>query len=110
MILIVQSDWKVLDLLEKYQLSDPASDDVGVFNNSDLQKYYDDLIAQSTISLLEALKVGDKIEELDIRDLTLNEERTDKLDLLSVYGSLKCGSRNHLRSFNNQVLSSILHK
>ena len=40
---------------------------------------------------------------IDIDDLTKKEESTTKEDLLKVYGSLKCGSRNHLRSFNYQV-------
>ena len=35
------------------------------------------------------------------------EERkavTDEADILSVYGSLLCGSRNHLRAFNQALL------
>jgi hypothetical protein len=90
----------VLQLLNKHNIKDPASPYTGVFNNNDLQKIYNDLIAQSNISLVEALIVGNKIEDLDINDLTLNESRTYNSDILSVYGSLKCGSRNHLRNFN----------
>ena len=94
----------VLTLLNKYNLNDPASNIVGEFNNPTLQEIYDNLIENSNVSLLEALKVGDKIEDLDIRDLGINEERTEKVDLLSLYVSLKCGSKNHLRSFNSQVM------
>lgn len=102
----VQHMSNVLQLLNTYNIDDPASTEIGVFNNSVLQTIYNELIEQSSISLIEALKVGDKIEDLDIRDLALNELRTDKSDLLSLYGSLKCGSRNHLRSFHSQVLQN----
>ena len=93
-------------LLNAYNIDDPASTEIGVFNNLELQSIYNNLIEQSSISLIEALKVGDKIEDLDIKDLTINESRTDKLDILNVYSSLKCGSRNHLRSFHSQVLQN----
>jgi hypothetical protein len=96
----------VLKLLNKYDIEDPASPNIGVFHNTDLQKIYNDLIAQSNISLVEALKVGNKIEDLDISDLTLNESRTYNVDILSVYGTLKCGSRNHLRNFNALLLQN----
>jgi hypothetical protein len=96
----------VLELLNDYNLQDPASTEIGVFNNEVLQSIYNQLVEQSSISLLEALKVGDKIEDLDIKDLALNENRTNKIDLLLVYGSLKCGSRNHLRNFHSQVLQN----
>mgnify|MGYP000967418141 FL=1 len=96
----------VLQLLNKYNLQDSASPNIGEFNNVTLQSIYNELIIQSDISLLEALKVGDKIEDLDIRDIGLNEARTSKLDILSLYSTLKCGSRNHLRNFNNQVLQN----
>lgn len=96
----------VLQLLNDYNLQDPASTEIGVFNNEVLQSIYNQLVEQSSISLIEALKVGDKIEDLDIKDLALNENRTNKIDLLLVYGSLKCGSRNHLRNFHSQVLQN----
>jgi hypothetical protein len=96
----------VLQLLNKYNLQDSASPNIGEFHNVTLQSVYNELIIQSDISLLEALKIGDKIEDLDIRDIGLNEARTSKLDILSLYSTLKCGSRNHLRNFNNQVLQN----
>ena len=95
----------VLQLLNKYNLTDSASEIMGEFNNTTLQIIYNDLIEQVNISLLEALRVGDMIEDLDINDLNVNEQRTEKTDLLTVYGLLKCGSRNHLRNFNAQLLS-----
>jgi hypothetical protein len=103
---IIKSEEKhmssVLKLLKKYNIEDPALD-IGLFVNNFLQEKYDELIAKSNSSYLNALIVGDYIEDLDIDDLTKKEESTTKEDLLKVYGSLKCGSRNHLRSFNYQV-------
>lgn len=96
----------VLNLLNKYNIDDPVSSEIGIFNNVELQNIYNILIEQSRISLLDAFKAGNKIEDLDIKDLSLNETRTDKLDLLIVYANLKCGSRNHLRNFNIQVLQN----
>lgn len=92
----------VLNLLNKYNIEDPALG-IGVFVNDYLQEKYDELIEKSDISILDALLVGDYIEDLDIADLTEKEKETTKEDLLKVYGSLKCGSRNHLRSFNYEV-------
>lgn len=94
----------VLVLLNKYNLEDPASDVIGEFNNQELQEIYDSLIQQSAISEIEALTVGNIIEDLDIKDLQLNEARTLKTDLLAVYSSLKCGSRNHLRNYYAQLV------
>lgn len=94
----------VLVLINKYNLEDPVSDNIGEFTNPDLQKLYNSLIEQSNISILEALKVGNLIEDMDIYDLEQNENRTSNLDLLQVYASLKCGSRNHLRNFNSLLL------
>lgn len=100
----VQHMSSVLKLLVKYNIEDPASNIIGVFNNLELQEIYNSLIDLSNTSLLNAFIAGDKIEDLDILDLTINESRTTKSDLLSVYGSLKCGSKNHLRSFYSQTL------
>jgi len=94
----------VLELLNKYNLQDPASENMGEFNNSELQILYNDLTQKSSISVVEALEVGNIIEDLDIKDLAVNEERTTNIDLLDVYGSLKCGSRNHLRNYNAQLI------
>lgn len=96
----------VLELLNRYNLEDPASETIGIFNNPDLQSIYNSLIETSNVSLLEALKVGNTIEDLDINDISENEKRTTNTDLLYLYSALKCGSRNHLRNFNNQVLQN----
>ena len=94
---------QVLMLLNNYQIKDPASSQIGVFTDQDLQKLYNELTAKSNISIIDALEVGAIIEDLDINDLKILASRTDKLDLLSVYDNLQCGSRNHLRSYINQL-------
>lgn len=94
----------VYTLIAKYNLSDPTEGkQQGEFQNQVLQNLYDSLASQSSVSLLEALRVGAGIEDLDINDLDGNISNTIKADLLQVYSSLQCGSRNHLRNFVQQV-------
>ncbi|MEQ8684041.1 MAG: DUF2202 domain-containing protein [Imperialibacter sp.] len=94
----------VYTLILKYNLYDPAEGkQQGEFENAVLQTLYDSLALQSSVSLLEALKVGAGIEDLDINDLDGNISNTTKADLLQVYSSLQCGSRNHLRNFVQQL-------
>lgn len=87
-------------LLDRYGLADPASSQVGVFTNPDLQALYDQLVAQGSQSLTEALKVGGAIEEIDILDLRTRLVQTDNLDILQVFNNLAKGSENHLRAFS----------
>lgn len=94
---------QVLTLLNSYQIVDPASTERGVFTNQTLQNLYNDLVAKSNISLIEALAVGATIEDLDINDIEVNIDRTVKEDILIVYNNLKCGSRNHLRGYIGQL-------
>ena len=96
---------KILSLLNKYGIDDPALPNRGEFNNKTLQTLYDQLTAQVDISELEALKVGATIEDLDIYDIEEFETHTDKNDILDVYDKLKCGSRNHMRAYYGQLIS-----
>ena len=89
----------VLTLLEKYNIEDPALEDVGLFTNEILQQLYTDLIAQGSESEIDALLVGATIEDLDIKDLADFTLETDDADIIQVYNSLACGSRNHMRAF-----------
>jgi hypothetical protein len=87
-------------LLDQYGLDDPMeSDQPGVFVNPDLQRLYNQLVAQGSQSLVEALKVGAAIEEIDILDLEEYIAQTANPDIQFVYENLMKGSRNHLRSF-----------
>lgn len=90
-------------LLDKYGLDDPAVPIFGVFNDTEFQVLYDELVAQGDDSKLDALMVGALIEEVDIEDLQTAIDQTDKYDLESVYGNLMSGSKNHLRAFVSQI-------
>jgi hypothetical protein len=87
-------------LLERYSIEDPVlNDDVGVFQNTNLTNLYNDLVDKGSTSLVDALKVGATIEDLDIKDLQDAIDRTDNEDIRHVYENLMRGSRNHLRAF-----------
>lgn len=94
---------RILGLLVTYNIPDPASPTIGVFNNPDLQTLYNDLIVQSKKSLLDALLVGATIEDLDIYDLDESLKNTSKADIILAYENLNCGSRNHMRAFSGQL-------
>lgn len=94
----------VKSLADSYGLdSDLYSTEFGVFSNNKLQGLYNDLTAQGSGSLLEALKVGALIEEIDIIDLEEYVSNTNNEDVILVYDNLTKGSRNHLRSFVRNI-------
>lgn len=94
----------VRDLLEKYNIEDPVTDDtIGVFINPTFQELYDTLVSQGSESELAALTVGATIEDLDIKDLQDLIAQTDNQDIALVYENLARGSRNHLRAFTKQL-------
>ncbi len=87
-------------LLDRYQVDDPVTNnEIGSFTNQDLLKLYNDLTAQGKTSLVEALKVGAAIEEIDILDLQKDIAAADNEDIKLVYNNLMEGSYNHLRAF-----------
>lgn len=96
----------IRQLILSHGLPDPAATTApGVFVNTELQALYDQLVAMGQPSLIEALKVGCLIEEKDIQDI--NDKKTlvlDEPDIVQVYDHLLCGSRNHLRAFNSNLL------
>jgi hypothetical protein len=97
----------VLSLLNKYALKDPVGNNaVGVFTDSTLQTLYNQLVATGSTSLLAAFKVGATIEDLDIYDLNTASLKVDNQDIKFVYANLTKGSRNHIRSFYDQIISS----
>ncbi len=101
---IARSEQKHMDaiavLLDRYNLDDPTvGKDVGEFTNPELQDLYEQLVAQGSTSLADALKVGAAIEEIDILDLKDRIDKTDNADIQEVYGHLMEGSEHHLRAF-----------
>lgn len=85
-------------LLDRYGLTDPALD-LGKFTDPTLQALYDQLVAQGSVSLADALKVGAAIEEIDILDLQTRLALTDNADLQLVFNNLMNGSYSHLNAF-----------
>ena len=94
---------QVLVLLDFYNLDDPAHADRGIFINTELQSLYDDLIMLSDSSLVHGLTAGAIIEDVDIRDIVDFENNTTKDDLLVMYASLVCGSKNHIQGYSTQL-------
>lgn len=96
----------ILALLTKYGIADPAATTApGEFEDADLQALYNTLMTMGKVSLIEGLKVGALIEETDIHDIHEKMEITNEANILTVYSSLLCGSGNHLRAFNAQLLA-----
>ncbi|HPQ21061.1 MAG TPA: DUF2202 domain-containing protein [Saprospiraceae bacterium] len=95
----------VLNLMNKCGIEDISLNDYGKFSNTHLQELYDQLVAAGEQSLIDALKVGATIEDVDIFDLDKFASETQNESLLEVYEKLNCGSRNHMRAFNKQLNS-----
>ena len=90
----------VATLLARHGIADPmAGKAPGTFASPAFGALHDALVAAGGAGLLEALKVGVEIEELDIRDIEAQKVDVDNADILTVYDQLLKGSRNHLRSF-----------
>ncbi|MBF0271515.1 MAG: DUF2202 domain-containing protein [Magnetococcales bacterium] len=87
-------------LIQRYGLPDPAEQKApGSFVDTHLSQMYQQLTQQGQRSVIEALRVGALIEELDILDLENAIKETDKPDIIQVYSLIHRGSFNHLRAF-----------
>ena len=75
-------------MLDKYKLPDPA-----------LQALYNTLLASGSKTLIDGLKVGATIEEVDMVDIQHAIDGTTHTDLKTAYQNLMEGSKNHLRAF-----------
>ena len=93
---------KVLYLLGKYDLQDPALGP-GYFTDEVLQDLYDELIAKGGLSLIDALEVGVIIELTDIEDIENYLKLIDNNDIIQVFTNLLNGSENHLAAFNSHI-------
>jgi hypothetical protein len=93
----------VLAYLNAWEIEDPASTESGIFQNEELQELYNSLIEQGQAGLIEALKVGALIEEVDIVDLAKVHELDAGEAFENLSAALTLGSRNHLRAFYSQL-------
>lgn len=94
---------QVLAALSARNISDPRLPEVGKFKDPELQKFYDSLIEEGNKSLEDAYRVGVKIEEKDINDLSAQLGSTTDAELTKLLETLRSGSENHLRAFNRQL-------
>jgi hypothetical protein len=86
-------------VLKLYGVPDPAIDMPGRFSQPQLQAAYDEYLARGVLSYVDALKVGVDIELMDIDDLSIAMDETDRVPLEQHYRHLLIGARNHLRMF-----------
>lgn len=94
----------IKNLITRYGLVDPVADDaVGIFTNQDFEILYDELVVDGSVSLEEALKVGVRIEELDIADLELALQEASMRTVKRVFQNLLNGSYNHLSAFETNI-------
>lgn len=91
-------------LLDRYGLVDPAAATApGEFKDARLASLYVELVARGKGSLVEALKVGGSIEDLDLADVAKALDASDNRDIDAVMQNLAKGSRNHLRAFSSRL-------
>lgn len=70
--------------------------------DAQFEKLYNELVAEGKKSLVDALNVRVKIEQLDIKDLEEAMSKTNNADIKRVLTSLKKGSENYLKAFSKQ--------
>lgn len=91
-------------LLNNYGFVDSIGGEIGVYNNIDYLKLYNELAELGSSSIVESFKVGALIEEMDIKDLTESLSMTTNENIVLVFNNLSKGSRNHLRAFTRQLI------
>jgi hypothetical protein len=94
----------VLALLKKYGVKVTSEKlGPGKFENTDLQKLFDQLVERGQKSRKDALEVGALVEETDIADLLKRRNGTEKADILATYNQLLFASGNHIRAFSRNL-------
>lgn len=89
----------LVPLLQAKGVPDPRTGQAGTFADPELQRLYDQLIAQGSASVTEAYRAGVTIEERDIADLQGDIAATTDPATTTVLQRLLAGSRAHLQAF-----------
>ncbi len=90
----------VKQALNLHGIPDPTEGKgLGEFDNSEVQALHDEMVANGLEGLPVALRVGAKIEEMDIHDLQNARRDTSAPHLIKLFERLQCASENHLRAF-----------
>ena len=90
-------------LLNQYGMDVPASNEIGIFTDPDLQTLYNDLVVRGNQSSADAIKVGAVVEEIDILDLQKRLTQTNHIGIQQVFTNLERASSNHLRAFASML-------
>lgn len=94
----------IANLLARYGLRDPALNSApGQYSNAHLSQLYQELMQKGQKSTLDAIHVGALIEEVDIQDLDIALQGTNKPDIRQVYQNIQRGSYHHLRAFAHSI-------
>jgi hypothetical protein len=100
---IAASEQRHLDatdrLIARFGLTDTTPAEAGRFSIPELQNLHDDLVAQGSLSLVEALRVGVLIEEADIADLKEALGVVSEPMIQRVFDNLLRASGHHLNAF-----------
>ncbi len=94
---------EVRELLDRYGLEDPSSEDAGEFSDQGLQALYDELAGRVLTSRDEAVDVGLAIEDKDIADLESLLAENLPADVQQVVENLLAGSLRHQEAFSRQA-------
>jgi len=94
----------VANVLSYYGIPLPMlGDEVGKFNNPNLQKLYNELISKGKNSIKDALEVGIMVEVTDVEDLDKYLNEVSSSDVVALFKFLRAGSYNHYNAFNNEL-------
>lgn len=100
---ISQSEQSHMDqakaIIDRYGLVIPKNESPGRFENEELKKIYDQLLAEGLSSDKDAMKAAAAFEEISIIDLNNELSAAHATDIKIVYQGLLAGSRKHLHSF-----------
>ncbi|GEM_PF-2056260 len=92
------------NLLVMYNIPNPLqSDEIGKYADERFETLYKALVADGGKSFADALSVGVKIEQMDIKDLQEAISKTNNVDLKRVFNNLMQGSEHHLKAFSAQT-------
>lgn len=110
--LLKQSEQRHMDaikrLLTKYEVPDPIiSDEVGIFDNPQFQQLFDDYVAQGLTSRLEALLVGQTMEQEDIAAIESGLEFIDNSDIINVYTNLLAAAGKHSVALSSHSIGQV---
>ncbi|MEZ5672468.1 MAG: DUF2202 domain-containing protein [Thiotrichaceae bacterium] len=90
-------------LLDNYHITVSIIPQSGQFTEPKLQNLYHELLAQGQSSIIAALQVGARLEEIDINDLNVTLRSSTNPNIQHVYRELLQGSHDHLRAFVYQL-------